>query len=122
MEKRRLIIVEDEMLAALYLKALLEKNGYEIVCVVNTGREAIDSCLTFIPDLVLMDIYLKDRLDGIEVVEELKKTVDIPVIYITANSEQSTTQRAVKTNPVCIISKPYSDNTLLLKISGCFQC
>jgi two-component system, response regulator PdtaR len=114
MNKIKILIVEDESIIALNLKETLKELGYE-PCGIAPNR-----CKTIIllekgivPDLILMDIYLKGPTTGIELAKELKITLpDVPVVFLTANSELSTIKKASETFPYGYILKPYKKSNL----------
>ncbi len=114
MDKKNILIVEDETIIALNLKETLIELGYK-VCGISPNR-----CKTLAlfekgikPDLILMDIYLKGPTTGIELAKELKKTMPfIPVVYLTANSEVKTIKDASQSFPYGYILKPYKKQSL----------
>ncbi len=112
MEKKRVLLVEDEAVIAINIRKILEGRGYEVVRVVTTGEEAVKQALSGSPDLILMDIMLKGEMDGIAAAEKIKQSSDIPVIYMTAHSDDSTLQRAKATAPYGYVLKPASPNEL----------
>ena len=77
MTKPRILIVEDERMIATIIKEVLTKKGYCITDIVATGEEAVEISLETRPDLILMDIKLKGKMDGITAYEQINKTVDI---------------------------------------------
>jgi len=99
--------VEDDGLIALDIQKRLESWGYEALAVVDSSEEAVKKALLLRPDLILMDIVLRGEKDGIEAVENIKKHVDVPVIYTTAYADASTMERARDTQPEAYIIKPY---------------
>ena len=101
------MIVEDDGLIALDIQKRLESWGYEALAVVDSSEEAVKKALLLRPDLILMDIVLRGEKDGIEAVENIKKHVDVPVIYTTAYADASTMERARETQPEAYITKPY---------------
>ncbi len=102
----KILLVEDESIEAMDIKQTLESFGYEVPYVASSGEEAIEKALEIMPDLILMDIILKGRTDGVEVASQIKN-LDIPIIYLTAHSEESTIERAKLTGPYGYIIKPY---------------
>jgi len=100
-----ILIVEDENIEALDLKITLESAGYEVASIASRSQEAIDKSLELSPDLVLMDIILKEG-SGIEAASEIKK-LGIPVVYLTAHSEESTVKRALESEPYGYLLKPF---------------
>jgi len=105
-EPRKILIVEDEPIVALDEKKQVESFGYRVLDIVTTGEEAVVEIEKNPPDLVLMDINLEGKMDGIEVAETLKERFDIPVVFITAHSEVDTLQRAKITAPYAYLIKP----------------
>jgi DNA-binding LytR/AlgR family response regulator len=102
----KLLIVEDDMIIAAKVSMQLTNLGYEVTGIVPRGEEAIRHVEDNIPDIVLLDINLKGTLDGIETALAIHKIADIPVIYITANTDEATFNRAKGTRPHAFISKP----------------
>jgi DNA-binding LytR/AlgR family response regulator len=102
----KLLIVEDDMIIAAKVSMQLTNLGYEVTGIVPRGEEAIRHVEDNIPDIVLLDINLKGTLDGIETALAIHKIADIPVIYITANTDEATFNRAKSTRPHAFISKP----------------
>ncbi len=89
----------------------MESFGYEVPYVASSGEEAVEKALEIMPDLILMDIILKGDIDGIEAVSNIKDR-NIPVIYLTAHSKESTIERAKLTEPYGYIIKPYDRTEL----------
>lgn len=102
----KILLVEDEVIVAQDIKRTLESFGYSVPYIATTGEDAVQKALEFMPDLILMDIVLKGEINGIEAVSEIKN-LNIPVIYLTAHSEESTIERAKLTAPAGYIIKPY---------------
>ena len=82
--KVKILIVEDEKIAAEDLKRTLEYLEYSVTSVVSSGMEAVKAAETNKPDLILMDIKIKGEMDGIEAAKQIHALFDIPVVYITA--------------------------------------
>ena len=113
MPKPRILIVEDETIIAMELAARLEKFGYEISGITDTGEEAVEIARESAPDIILMDVILKGRIDGVEAVRRMRKEkLSIPVVYITAYSDKKTFSRASKTSPYAFLLKPFEEYTL----------
>lgn len=102
----KLLIVEDDMIIAAKISLQLTKLGYEVTAIVPRGEEAILQAEETKPDIVLLDINLKGVLDGIETAQELNRLVDVPIIYVTANTDEATFNRAKATRPYAFITKP----------------
>ena len=112
MGKAKILIVEDESIVALDIKNALLSLGFEnIVCAANFDK-AINYVKENRPDIILMDINLKNSKDGIETVIEIQKIDNIPVIYLTAYSDENTISRAIKTNPISYLLKPFKRDQL----------
>lgn len=102
----RILIVEDEQVVAWHIREALEKLGYEVVASVASGTRAIEQAETERPDLVLMDIRLKGKIDGVTAAEQIYTRFDIPIIYLTAHTDENTLQRATRTAPFGYLVKP----------------
>lgn len=111
MSKAKILLVEDDAIEAMDIKRTLELFGFEVPFVASRGEEAIEKSLEIMPDLVLMDIVLKGGVNGIGAAAEIVK-LDIPVIYITAHSDEHTVEKAKFTGPYGYIIKPYDTNEL----------
>lgn len=112
MSKNKILIVEDERITAEDLKNTLENMGYEVTGLASSA-ETFYKCLNAnMPDLVLMDIYLKGKKDGIELATEIKEKYKFPVIYLTAYSDSNILERAKITEPFGFIMKPFQEREL----------
>ncbi len=100
------MIVEDEMLLSLVYENYIKKLGWKTLGKFVDGKSAIDGVKDLSPDLILMDIFLKGDLDGIDTMKEIRKFSSVPVIYITGNSDQQHAERARETNYVDYLIKP----------------
>jgi CheY-like chemotaxis protein len=112
MTEAKILVVEDENIVALEIKKRLQKLGYIVPSVASTGEDAISKVEGILPDLVLMDIMLKGEIDGIDAAGEIRKRFNIPVVYLTAYSDEETLQRAKLTEPYGYILKPFEENDL----------
>ncbi len=101
-----ILLVEDENIEALDIKRTLESFGYHVPHVASYGEEAIEKAREIMPDIVLMDIVLKGEFNGIDAALAIKELA-IPVIYLTAHSEESTIERAKLTEPYGYLIKPF---------------
>jgi signal transduction histidine kinase len=108
----RILIVEDESIVAFNLQQRLMQLGYDVPHVAVSGQESLDLVSQSPPDLVLMDIHIEGEMDGIEVAARLNESHPVPVIYLTAYSEDSTLERARKTRPYGYLIKPFSEREL----------
>lgn len=103
----KILIVEDEMIIGANISLQLSKLGYDVTGIVSKGEEAISHVKQNRPDIVLMDIQLKGAIDGIQTVSKMHQEMDIPVIYLTASTDEENFDRAKSTNPYAFISKPF---------------
>lgn len=111
MSQYKILIVEDDAIESMDIQKRLELLGYHVPYVATRGQEAIEKASELMPDLVLMDISLKGSMDGIEAAQEIRK-LDIPIIYLTAHSDEATVQKAKTTEPYGYIIKPYEHHEL----------
>jgi PAS domain S-box-containing protein len=117
----RVLVVEDEALIAEEICEHLTGAGCEVVGRVDTGAGAVDAAFAQRPDVILMDIRLKGSLDGIEAADRIGQSVRIPVIYLTAHSDEATLRRAKATNAYGYLLKPFQARTLLLALAGAIE-
>ena len=110
--KTKILIVEDEMILASDVKYQLEELGYNVVGIVNNGKDAIKLTLETDPDVILMDIVIKGDIDGIETAQQINKLYNIPIIYTTAYFDEEILERAKKTEPYGYIIKPYQEGQI----------
>jgi len=108
----RILIVEDERIVAFNLQQRLAHLGYEVPGVAVSGPESLDMIERLAPDLVLMDIHIEGAMDGIDVASRLMDQPSVPVIYLTAYSEDATLKRARQTKPYGYLIKPFSEREL----------
>jgi CheY-like chemotaxis protein len=120
-QKRRILIVEDENIIALDIRSMLEDLGYMVSAIVSSGEESIQKASHMKPDLVLMDIKLKGRIDGVNAGEEINKQFHIPIVYLTAYSDQATIKRihnGKKGYASTVIYKPFDEGELQTAINS----
>lgn len=117
----QILIVEDEKIIALNLKENLQSLGYKVVAIVASGEQAIEKAEKFHPDLVLMDICLKGKIDGITAAHQIWNNFSIPVIYVTGHSDQNTLERAKGSAPFGYILKPVQERELYVAIETALQ-
>lgn len=117
MNTHKILIVEDELIAAESLKIDLEKLGYEVMGIVTSGEKAINKVRQTNPDLILMDIMIKGEIDGIVTAEKIREKYHIPIIYLTAYADKNTVKRAESTQAYGYLVKPYK----LIDISTTIQ-
>lgn len=114
--KYKILIVEDEILVATDIQESLEGLGYTVQGMVDTGLKAIEAVEKQLPDLILMDINLKGEMTGIEAATNITRNNDVPIIYLTANTDIDTVNKAKVALPYGYISKPFTDKDLQTNI------
>jgi len=103
------LVVEDESIVAMDIRASLIRLGYNVPAITYSGEAAIKKAGELLPDLVLMDIHLNGKMDGIEAAQQIHDRFDIPVVYLTAYSDEKTLERANVTEPFGYIIKRFDD-------------
>ncbi len=114
--KSRIMIVEDEGATAMGIQRSLEEMGYTITSVETTAEGAVNKVSIDKPDLVLMDISLAGKMDGIEAAEQIVSGSNIPIVYITAHSDEKIVRRMMKTGPFGYIIKPFDERDLRIAV------
>ena len=109
MSKTNILIVEDESIVAKDIQHSLKKLGYTVVGICSTGEDAIRTAEEMKPDIVLMDIMLKEEMSGIEAAAQIREKLNIPVIYLTAYADESTLNKAKVSEPYGYIIKPFEE-------------
>ncbi|OKH89110.1 diguanylate cyclase [Thalassospira sp. TSL5-1] len=115
------MIVEDERIVALHLRQQLTRLGYERVTVFSSGASALAAIMADTPDLILMDIHIDGDIDGIETAAGIPRCLHIPVIYLSAYSEDQTLERAKRTHPYGYLIKPFAERELHATIQMALQ-
>lgn len=116
MESFKVLIVEDEAINAKLLKTFLEKKSYEVIEVVDSGEKAVEFVQHQKPDLILMDIELSGSLSGIDAAEIINKKWDIPILYLTSQTNEEVVVRASETEPIGYVIRPFSPLQLEITI------
>ena len=116
MNTDKIMVVEDEWVVADQLCKDLKDLGYTVCSTASTGDEAIKKVEVDRPDLILMDIVLKGKIDGIEAADRVNSQFNIPILYLTAYTNQEYIERAKQTNPFGYLLKPYNQNELYANI------
>ncbi len=112
MSDKRILIVEDEIIVAMAIEQKLLDLGYSVVDTVDTGEDAIKCAIQLKPDLILMDIILKEKIDGIEAAKQIHAKLNIPIIYLTAYSYNEIVKRAPIKEPYEYLVKPFKKSEL----------
>ncbi|MCF7911425.1 MAG: response regulator [Candidatus Cloacimonetes bacterium] len=115
--KMKLLIVEDEVVIAMRLEVFFKSRGYEVLSYVTTGEEAVTKAISEKPDLILMDINLNGKMNGLDAGEAIIANSYIPIIFITGYSDESYRQRASKLNPLGYFFKPINMYEILTALN-----
>lgn len=110
--KPKILVVEDESLIAKHIQLNLEQAGYEVVGIASSGPEALELSKKLRPDLVMMDIILKGKQDGIEAANEIKSRYGAAIIFLTSHADENTLERAKRVEPAGYILKPFDEREL----------
>jgi len=118
--KKKILIVEDDSLISTIFRMFLKELGYDLLGIVEDGKEAIRLCEKLNPDIILMDVHLGGELDGIQTTELIKSKFDIPVIFLSSDTEESTIQRVINTHSYGYLVKPIDKKELGISIELAF--
>lgn len=121
MKPRSVVVIEDEAVIAMDLEEKLRKLGHQVVGQGMTGEEAIEQACEKRPDLILMDIRLQRGMDGIDAAQTIRRELDVPVIYVTALSDDATVERAKLTEPLAYLLKPIEERELRVTLELAFH-
>lgn len=117
----KILVVEDEMVIGAKISLFLTELGYEVTGLIPRSEEALHHIEENTPDIILLDIQLKGKLDGIELAAAIERGYHIPIIFLTANSDDATFQRARAVKPYAFLAKPFQrvdlERTLALAVS-----
>lgn len=111
-KKGRVLIVEDDMLLSMVEERLIKRLGFDVVDKVTRGSDAIEKVEKLDPDIIVMDISLKGDMDGIEAMEVIRETSDVPVIYLSGSGDRYSLERAKKTGFTDYLTKPVTGGDL----------
>lgn len=117
---KKILIVEDEFILQMMLEKMVQKMGYEVLSKAKSGNVAIDLAKVENPDLILMDIKIIGDLDGIDTIQEIRKFSQVPVLYLSGNTDPDTRARASMTAPMDFIVKPFEYQDLKEAIERSF--
>jgi len=115
------LIVEDDPITAMDISEALIDHGFSVTKTVKSGEEALECVKSNKPDVILMDIKLDGELDGVSTAGMIGETERIPIIFITANTDQFTASRAFQTHPAAFISKPFDTKDVIYAIELAFN-
>jgi DNA-binding NarL/FixJ family response regulator len=112
METSKILIVEDEVILAMDLDVTLSLMGYTVCGVAISGESALKLAEQYRPDVILIDIKLNGKLNGIETAVMLKKKHNTQIIFLTAHADEKTKNKAKKINPAAFLQKPVKKHVL----------
>jgi PAS domain S-box-containing protein len=112
MSEAKILIVEDEAVTGMDIRKSLVEMGYSVVAIATTGELAVRKAAELHPDLILMDIMLAGRMNGIEAADKIRRHCHIPVVYLTAYSDDAFLAKAKLTEPFGYILKPFREMEL----------
>lgn len=116
MAEAKILIAEDEPIIALELQETLENAGYKVPEIVKNADGVMPAVLKHNPDLIVMDIYLKSFIDGIDAAQRVKMLKGVPIIFLTAYSSEAIRKKAMNLNPAAYLLKPLRNEELLRKV------
>jgi CheY-like chemotaxis protein len=108
MKKVKILIVEDEAIIAMDIEKTIIELGHKVTNNVNSTKDIFQSIENDEPDIILMDIDLKQEVDGIEITKKIHQKKYIPVIYLTGYDKDEIMERAIETNPIGYLLKPFN--------------
>lgn len=117
LEKRKILICEDELITAISIKQFLEKNDFFVYDPVTSGRQLMEHATNYFPSLIISDITLKGELDGIEAISRISELVKIPYIFITGYPEYISLIESYFLKPIKVFVKPIDLNRLYFTIT-----
>ncbi|MBD1846847.1 response regulator [Cyanobacteria bacterium FACHB-63] len=112
MSVKRILVVEDQSVVAWHVQEVLQTFGYQVIAIATSARQAIQIAASQRPDLVLMDICLQGKNDGVSAAEYLYLKLNLPVVYLTAHADEYTLRRATETSPFGYLIKPFHEADL----------
>lgn len=118
---KKILIVEDNRIALLDLQKLIENMGYNVIATASSGENAIELAFEHKPDLIIMDIMLEGKINGIEAAQKICTEIDIPIIYATAYTDEKTIENAKSTYPYGYLTKPIEVQDLHVTLTLAFS-
>ena len=110
--KRKILVVEDEAIVAMHLSELLQSKGYDVVGIASDANAALEKYAAHQPDVILMDITIKGKKDGVELAKDILAKKGTPVIFLTAHADDETLRRVREVSPFGFILKPFKEAEL----------
>ena len=116
MGKAKILIVEDEGITATSLKTTLRYFGYQVCELISTGEEAVKSVEEEKPDLVIMDILLAGKMDGIEAAKKIRSRHDMPILFLTGYSDAEILEKIRGIEYSTLVTKPTNPDEIAVAI------
>ena len=116
--RHNILVVEDEIIEAMFLRKILELWGYDVCELTTAGENAVQEARLGNPDLVLMDITINGRMSGLEAAGKIRTQLGIPIIFITGYSDEETRRQAEAVSPAGYFVKPIDYDTLKARIAS----
>lgn len=117
MNNFNVLIVEDEAMIADHIASVLEDAGYSITAICDEADECLAILSENTPDVILLDINLNSDIDGIDLAHEIKSKYNVPIVFLTSNTDKKTIERAKRVNPLSFIAKPYTNEGLVSNLA-----
>lgn len=114
--KKKILIIEDEIIVAKDIEQILTANGYEVVGIASNYERARIKLQTIATDLILCDINLNSNKTGLDLIEEFEARISVPFIFISAYSDSETLKKAIGLAPCNFLTKPFNEKQLLTSI------
>jgi len=118
MNRKSVLIIEDEMIHGMLLRSSIENSGYRVLDVISRGEDAVLAAIDHQPDLIISDILLKGPVTGVDAIEQILNHITIPFIFLTAINDSKIMTRAIDTAPSAIINKTYDMKILMETIDS----
>ncbi len=116
------LVAEDEAVIALELKQLLSRNNFNVVAVVKSGEDLIEESIKQHPDVIITDIHLKGKMNGIEAAKMINKNkFKTPIIFVTGYSDEYTHNDAMTASPKAYLLKPFNEKALINSVKTCVE-
>ena len=109
---KKAIIVEDNLILSLLYENYMKEMVFKTVGEITSGKKAVELVKKYSPDVVIMDIMLKGKMDGIEAAQEIRKFTSSPIVFITGNSDKAHMERALQVENSKFLRKPITEDKL----------
>jgi|WetSurMetagenome_2_1015567.scaffolds.fasta_scaffold91002_2 two-component system, response regulator PdtaR len=121
MKNIKILIVEDEAIIALDMQETLTRLGYQVCGIASSGEKAVHLAETTSPNIIIMDMKLKGKMDGIETANLIKEKLSVPSVFLTASTDDNTIRQIENSLNKEYITKPFNEEELVSKIENLFN-